>query len=606
MLHLISLTGAGIYYFMKKRRDGEKTAEHTDTPDPEDPVQTGSLLDPGLKCGDETQTDSAVPQVTLAESEEKHKQATESVEQMQKQDADLKSQIDTLKNTVQQLGHLLTQKHTECTDTTRLYETELNLRKHVQSEYKQKKEKFNQETRSLRVALIEAEWKYEQAMESNAQLENSSLKECEREKEAHSVLKVDQMTSTHHEELLQGIQAKATELYRESHDHLKSDELKNEVNKLRESVQQLERELSESCRKCEEIKRECERDQEHHSVLKCDQMTSTHLLELVQVSQAEAEEKFEYTAQLENENSDLKSQVNTLQDTVQELSRLLAETHRKCEKAKEEHKVAEDILQFVETRTRKRQRFLIQKKKSIQESLDECERKYTEEMKSKNNLDYLLPRRTNLALSLNQDARALSNDLSDMQWTLEQTMQELEQKTHQLAQIDSDWKCLNETVMKDHEAECLAHGLLKVQYSEMKQQHDKLEEDNERLREAYSTLESQYEELKHHHGSQMECEREQEAHHVQNVQCHEMKESSSHTEESVRVDRQQSSVQQAEEKLTAIRRKCGEIKRERKREREDYNLLKARCQQMEETLQEYEELLKTHCTDLGSKGTTDP
>ncbi|KAG7314471.1 hypothetical protein KOW79_021774 [Hemibagrus wyckioides] len=491
-----------------------------------DPVQTGSLLDPGLKCGDETQTDSAVPQVTLAESEEKHKQATESVEQMQKQDADLKSQIDTLKNTVQQLGHLLTQKHTECTDTTRLYETELNLRKHVQSEYKQKKEKFNQETRSLRVALIEAEWKYEQAMESNAQLENSSLKdycilstssifniisellffkdECEREKEAHSVLKVDQMTSTHHEELLQGIQAKATELYRESHDHLKSDELKNEVNKLRESVQQLERELSESCRKCEEIKRECERDQEHHSVLKCDQMTSTHLLELVQVSQAEAEEKFEYTAQLENENSDLKSQVNTLQDTVQELSRLLAETHRKCEKAKEEHKVAEDILQFVETRTRKRQRFLIQKKKSIQESLDECERKYTEEMKSKNNLDYLLPRRTNLALSLNQDARALSNDLSDMQWTLEQTMQELEQKTHQLAQIDSDWKCLNETVMKDHEAECLAHGLLKVQYSEMKQQHDKLEE----------------------------------------------------------------------------------------REREDYNLLKARCQQMEETLQEYEELLK--------------
>ncbi|XP_058239042.1 trichohyalin-like [Hemibagrus wyckioides] len=656
MLHLISLTGAGIYYFMKKRRDGEKTAEHTDTPDPEDPVQTGSLLDPGLKCGDETQTDSAVPQgsvseaeeksqkgevsgslldsersileeqvreveevlceaereserkhkVTLAESEEKHKQATESVEQMQKQDADLKSQIDTLKDTVQQLGHLLTQKHTECTDTTRLYETELNLRKRVQSEYKQKKEKFNQETRSLRVALNEAEWKYEQAMEFSAQLENSSLKECEREKEAHSVLKVDQMTSTHHEELLQGIQAKATELYRESHDHLKREELKNEVNKLRESVQQLERELSESCRKCEEIKRECERDQEHHSVLKCDQMTSTHLLELVQVSQAEAEEKFEYTAQLENENSDLKSQVNTLQDTVQGLRSLIAETHRKCEKTKKEHKVTEGILQFVETRARKRERFLIQKRKSIQESLDERERKYMEMVKIDTRLRYDLRDIWDKIAKSNAEKNSLKEKVQVTRRTLEQRTQELVRKTHQLAQIDPNWKCLNETVMKDHEAECLAHGLLKVQYSEMKQQHDKLEEDNEQLREAYSTLESQYEELKHHHGSQMECEREQEAHHVQNVQCHEMKESSSHTEESVRVDRQQSSVQQAEEKLTAIRRKCGEIKRERKREREDYNLLKARCQQMEETLQEYEELLKTHCTDLGSKGTTDP
>ncbi|KAG7314467.1 hypothetical protein KOW79_021770 [Hemibagrus wyckioides] len=563
----------------------------------EDPVQTGSLLDPGLKCGDETQTDSAVPQGSVSEAEEKSQKGEVS-------GSLLDSERSILEEQVREVEEVLCEAERESERKHKLYETELNLRKRVQSEYKQKKEKFNQETRSLRVALNEAEWKYEQAMEFSAQLENSSLKECEREKEAHSVLKVDQMTSTHHEELLQGIQAKATELYRESHDHLKREELKNEVNKLRESVQQLERELSESCRKCEEIKRECERDQEHHSVLKCDQMTSTHLLELV--SQAEAEEKFEYTAQLENENSDLKSQVNTLQDTVQGLRSLIAETHRKCEKTKKEHKVTEGILQFVETRARKRERFLIQKRKSIQESLDERERKYMEMVKIDTRLRYDLRDIWDKIAKSNAEKNSLKEKVQVTRRTLEQRTQELVRKTHQLAQIDPNWKCLNETVMKDHEAECLAHGLLKVQYSEMKQQHDKLEEDNEQLREAYSTLESQYEELKHHHGSQMECEREQEAHHVQNVQCHEMKESSSHTEESVRVDRQQSSVQQAEEKLTAIRRKCGEIKRERKREREDYNLLKARCQQMEETLQEYEELLKTHCTDLGSKGTTDP
>ncbi|KAG7325574.1 hypothetical protein KOW79_010499 [Hemibagrus wyckioides] len=308
---------------MERKQRSRRTHRppRTDTPGTEDPVQTGSLLDPGLKCDDETQTDSAVPQGSVSEAEEKSQKGEvssslldsersileervreleellceaerererkhKSAEQMQKQDADLKSQVDTLKDTVQELGLLLTEKHTECADTTRGVLVLLNVQ----------------------VALNEAERKYEQVMESNAQLE---------------------------------------------------------------------------------IK-----------------------------------------------NSRLWSDVRLMQDAMLDEERSLTRIH--------------------------------------------C------------------------------------NDM----------------KT--------------------------------------------------------------------------ECEREQEAHHVLNVQCHEMKESSSHTEESVRVNRQQSSVQQEEEKLTMKRRKCDERKRERKREREDYNLLKARCQQMEETLQECEELLKIHCTDLGSKDPTVP
>ncbi|XP_058239273.1 paramyosin-like [Hemibagrus wyckioides] len=429
MLHLISLAGAGIYYLIKKRRDGEKTAELTDTPGPEDPVQTGSLLDPGLKCGDETQTDSAVPQGSVSEAEEKSQK------------------------------------------------------------------------REVSGSLLDSE---------------------------RSILE--------------------------------------------ERVRVLEEVLCEAERESERKHKECERDKEHHSVLKCDQMTSTRLLELVQ---AEAEGKLEYTAQLENEISDLKSQVNTLQDTVQERSRLLSETRRKCEKAEEKRKAAEDILELMETRIKKNKRFLIWKRKSIQESLDELQKTYYEERMTVMNLKAFKSRWRTRIQAVQQEVGELSDRLSEIQGTLEQTTQELEQKTRQLAQRDSDWKRLEETVMKDHEVEYLAHRDLKVQYSEMKQQHDKLEEDNQRLREAYSTLEAQYEELKQRHGSQM-------------------------------VNRQQSSVQQAEEKLTAIQRKCDEIKRERKREREDYNLLKARYQQMEETLQECQELLKVHCTDPGSKGTTDP
>ncbi|KAK3506166.1 hypothetical protein QTP70_015318, partial [Hemibagrus guttatus] len=602
-----------------------------------DPVQTVSFLDPGLMCDDATQTDSAVPEesvseaeeksqkgevssslldsersileervreleellceaqrecerkhkVTLAEPEEKHEQATESVDQLQKQDADLMSQVDTLQDTVQELANLLAETHTECTDTTRLYETELNIRKRMQSEFNQKEENFNQEISSLRDTLTEAERKYEHVMESNAHLEikNSKLwsdvrlmqdamleldkelsltrihcneitrecalkkrelnnlqskqngteetllKECECEKETHSVLKFDKMTSTHHEELLHGIQDETKRLYRKvttSHDHLKRDE---ELNKLRESVQQLERELSESFRKCEERKRECEREKEAHNVLKCDKMTSTHLKELLQGSQAEAEEKFEFTAQLENENSDLKSQVKTLQGTLQGLSSLLAETCRKCEKAKEK-------------------------------SLNEAERKYGEAMErntqqENDNFDMITQMH-----SMAEEVNELTEHLSVAHGRLEQTMQELEHKTRQFTQLDSKWQNFNETVIKDHEVECVAHRVLKVKYSEMKEQHDKLQE---------------------------ECKGEQEAHHVLNVQCHEMKEPS-HTDESV--NREQSSVQQLEEKLAAIRRKCNEIKMERKREQEDYNLLKARCQDMEKTFQECEELLR--------------
>ncbi|KAG7320065.1 hypothetical protein KOW79_015918, partial [Hemibagrus wyckioides] len=368
---------------MERKQRSRRTHRppRTDTPATEDPVQTGSLLDPGLKCDDETQTDSAVPQgsvseaeeksqkgevssslldsersileervreleellceaerellshraafllapneVTPAECEEKHKQATESAEQMQKQDADLKSQVDTLKDTVQELGLLLTEKHTECADTTRLYETELNLRTRVQSECKQKEEMFNQETRSLRVALNEAERKYEQVMESNAQLEikNSRLWSDVRLMQDAMLDEERSLTRIHCNDMKTECELK-----------------KRELN----SLQSKQNEMEETSLK------ECEREKEAHSVLKCDQMTSTHHEELLQVSHAEAEGKFEYTAQLEDENSELKSQVKTLQDAVQGLSSLLAETRRKCEKEKEDYNLLKARCQQME------------------------------------------------------------------------------------------------------------------------------------------------------------------------------------------------------------------------------------------------------------------
>ncbi|XP_047657359.1 putative leucine-rich repeat-containing protein DDB_G0290503 isoform X4 [Tachysurus fulvidraco] len=583
-----SVTAAVCYYLFKMRGDGEKEGENEDTRVTE--VQPVSLLNPALMCDDATQTDSAVHEVTLVEAEEKHKQAKESTDELQQQNADLMSQVETLQNTVQELGNLLAETHTECNDTRRLYETELNLRKYLQSDYERKEEKFTQEINSLRECELQKR-ELRNLHSKRNETEQMSQEEYEREREGHSVLKFDQMTSTHNEEILQDVQAKATRLYgevTESHDHLKRDEYEL---KLRESVQKMERELSESHRKYEEIKREYEREKEAHSVLKVNQKTSTHHKWLLQVSQAEAEENYQSTAQMQNKNSDLMSQVKTLQNTVQGLSSLLAETRKKCETAKEEHKVVNGILQFVETKARKREKFLLRKRKAIQESLDEAEENYREAMDRVTELENENIDRVAEVHTLQDEMTHLVQNLSDTQMMFERTMRDLEQKSRQFTELKSKWELLNETVLKDYQVECQAHKVLKVQYSEMKEQHNKLHEwvvqvkqqDRVRVSEDYSILQAQYEELKQHHGSLM-------------VSVAEEKYALLYSKKSDLISHV--NKEHLGEELTETHRKCDEISR---REREDYNLLKVQYKEMEETLQQCQELLKKQCLDLGAE-----
>ncbi|XP_060792701.1 leucine-rich repeat flightless-interacting protein 2-like isoform X2 [Neoarius graeffei] len=165
--------------------------------------------------------------------------------------------------------------------------------------------------RNLQVTLSEAERKYKQVIESNAQLkkENSNLtsdsdllqdwvheqekelskikhrnnkirKECKREQKAHSILKLqyNQMkeTFTQNEESLKLSLADAEEKYDlviASFAHLESY-LMSQVSTLQASVQQVEEELYETRRKCDEIMMKREHEKEVHSVLKlqCQEM----------------------------------------------------------------------------------------------------------------------------------------------------------------------------------------------------------------------------------------------------------------------------------------------------------------------------------------------
>ncbi|GAA6080782.1 putative autophagy-related protein 11 isoform X2 [Tachysurus ichikawai] len=248
-----------------------------------------------------------------------------------------------------------------------------------------------------------------------------------------------------------------------------------------------------------------------------------------------------------------------------------------------EHKVVNGILQFVETKARKREKFLLRKKKGIQESLDEAEENYREAMDRVTELENENIDRVAEVHTLQDEMTHLLQNLSDTQMMFERTMRDLEQKSRQFTELKSKWELLNETVLKDYQVECQAHKVLKVQYSEMKEQRDKLHEDHVRVSEDYSILQSQYEELKQHHGSLMVTVAEEKY----ALLYSEKSELISH------VNKEQCSVQHLEEELTETRRKCDEISR---REREDYDLLKVQYKEMEETLQQCKELLKCNST----------
>ncbi|KAM9434654.1 uncharacterized protein Hap1MRO34_002421 [Clarias gariepinus] len=423
---------------------------------------------------------------------------------LQKENSDLKSSVNTLQDSVQQLGILLSETHTQSAQSSRLYEAEVNLRRHMQTEYDKSEENFNEKITSLRVSLAEAERQYERSMESNAQLEseisdlrsevnrlqgsveqleaelsdkhtrcNQLTSDCEREPEVHRVLlaqnaKLKELLKQK-EELLKDSLAEAQRKYDQamsSKAQLESD-LMSEVNTLQGSVQKLEEELSKKCRDCEEMKREieayriqklqeevmresldqlkkllkeCVQERESHRVL-CSPMPLTHSEEALKLSLAECEKKCEQAgvinAQLVNEKSVLMSRVNKLQASVQGLSNLLSETHMKCETAAKERASARAVLAFVQTKAKKQNRFLMQKKKSLQFALRKAKRKYKKSLRRNTELRNEHADQTAYLLTLEDQIGEKEEELSESRRRCDEVTAEHEQKTQELAKLNS-------------------------------------------------------------------------------------------------------------------------------------------------------------------------
>ncbi|XP_060794675.1 centrosomal protein of 83 kDa-like [Neoarius graeffei] len=274
----VAVTATGVYYYFKTRGD------------------EFALVESDLMCDVDgirnIQTDSAVPENQKDEVS----------------GAPMERDRSNLEDRVRELEELLSKTHRECEIKNKECEQVREAHSIMKSRYIEMTESVThceESLRNLQVTLSEAERKYEQVIESNAQLkkENSNLrpdltllqdwaheqekalskikrrnnkirKECKHERKAHSILKLQynemKETFTQNEESLKLSLADVEEKYElvnASFAHLESY-LMSQVSTLQASVQQLEEELCETRRKCDEITIEREHEQEVHSILK--------------------------------------------------------------------------------------------------------------------------------------------------------------------------------------------------------------------------------------------------------------------------------------------------------------------------------------------------
>ncbi|TTL88679.1 Signal peptide, CUB and EGF-like domain-containing protein 2 [Bagarius yarrelli] len=272
--------------------------------------------------------------VSVAEAERKHQKSVETISQLQEDKSDLSKQVETLKDNVEDLGHLL--------------------------------HKHNMESANLtKVSMAEAEEKHQKDLETIVQLEEEKLnlteqvetlrdtvRECERQQNAHSLLQLE------NEEMMK-ILIHEKELLRVSLDKAEEKHQKDV-----EMITQLEKEKCELMKQVERLR------------------DIGHLLIDRNVSLAKTEEKHqkdvETIAQLEEERSNLIEQVERLRDTVQDMRTEFLKTHRErdelvnvsMEEAEEKHqKSGETIAQLEEEKSD-----LSKQVATLRDTVKECER----------------------------------------------------------------------------------------------------------------------------------------------------------------------------------------------------------------------------------------
>ncbi|XP_053491451.1 myosin heavy chain, striated muscle-like isoform X2 [Ictalurus furcatus] len=330
-------TAAGIYYYVK-RADGKETTSDPEvtTEDPVcDQATEPALLQPAevpqhqltdavtkaeekiqklvvsntqleervreleeLLC--EACRDDMKSKVSLAEAEEKHQTAVETIAQLKLEKSSLKDQVETRQGTVQYMGNLLHPVEVEKSGLKDQVET---LRGTVQDMGN----------------LLHA-----------VEVEKSGLKD-----------QVETLRGTVQDmgNLLHAVE-------------VEKSGLKDQVETLRGTVQDMENMLSETHTECDKLMNECECEREDHNILKYEyeemKETLNNKEELLKVSLSEAEEKhqmaLETIAELKVKKSGLKDQVKTLQGRMELTGNVHNETYQCAIRLMTEIQVKDDEM----------------------------------------------------------------------------------------------------------------------------------------------------------------------------------------------------------------------------------------------------------------------
>ncbi|GAA6099323.1 leucine-rich repeat flightless-interacting protein 2-like [Tachysurus ichikawai] len=292
-------TTAGVFYFMMKRDDGEKTAEDQILTEVSESDMVSDVDDVRVP-----QSDSAVPEAPLTETEEKYKLVIASCTQLKKEMAGLMSEVNTVHDLVEELKkerlkkqlqneELVMECQMKSVAISILEAHDKAIRSSLQKEFEEKRQahselknqcdQMKKTLRGKKVSLADIEEQYQDLVRSGnnmvCQVKSLILEVYQAKKQQqvrlennkvrndHNILKseYEQMKKTH--KMVSLDEAEKMLLLK------KMSDMMSQKHKLHASVQQLKEAICETCKKCNEIKRKQEQTQEVHSNLKAQHTT---------------------------------------------------------------------------------------------------------------------------------------------------------------------------------------------------------------------------------------------------------------------------------------------------------------------------------------------
>ncbi|XP_060758418.1 myosin-15-like [Neoarius graeffei] len=447
--------------------------------------------------------------VSLAEAEQKLQKAEAAVVHLEAENSDLINQLKTLRVKVHDLENLLSESHKECDKLTHECEREQEACSILQAENDVIMKTVIHKQGSLKIAsdqgtatcekfkdsVTEAEKKLEKIVMSFIQLEDRvreleellcdarrdcdmKSKECEREREAHSILQAenDEMKETvsQQEELLKMKYYKAET----SIVHLEAEnaDLRNQLKTVRVNMHDLWNVLSDSQKECDKLTHECERERVAHSILQAEnddiKETLIHQEELLKVSLAEAEQKHQKAevsiVHLEAENADLINQLKTVRVNLQNTQNLLSDSNKECDKLTHECEREREAHSIFQAENDELKETLIHQEELLKDFLAEAEQKH---QKAEVSIVHLEAENADLINQL----KTLQGNLYNGWNVLSESHKECDKLTHESEQeqeahsvLQAENEEMKETLIRQEE-------LLKVSLSEAEQKLQKAE-----------------------------------------------------------------------------------------------------------------------------------